>query len=213
MRSGHRQEWVCLVPGWRAGWGRRPAGVRLWSGRVSSSQRSSCHPQTDESPAVWPETPHSHSAPEHTREHTCLHHRFTPDHRAAFWEIDSYVITGAHACTVILKPHNSSSFKHCCAEELDREDTVSQSWEKQTRNMKQKSKLYTTCPLHCTPESLKHTQTEENINTLLDTHTWSRNNNNASLLVMNRNHWIPLNGVTGHCRRKDKCSVKCTEQT
>ncbi len=171
MRSGHRQEWVCLVPGWRAEWGRRPAGLRLWSGRVSSYQRSSCHPQTDGSPVVWPDTPHSHSAPEHTREHTCLHHCFTPDHRAAFWEIDSCVITGAHACTAILKPQNSPSFKHCCDAELDREDIVRQSWEKQNRKMKQKSKLYATCPLHCTPESLKHTQTD----TLLHTHTWSWN--------------------------------------
>ncbi len=48
-------------------------------------------------------------------------------------EIDSCVITGAHACGAMLKPHNSPSLKHCCDAELDREDTVRQSWEKHNR--------------------------------------------------------------------------------
>lgn len=84
----------------------------------------------------------------HTREHTCLHH--WSHSRILEMIIDSCVITGAHACSAILKPHSSPVRVHCCNADLDRENTVSQSWEKLNRKIKQWLKLlsYLSTPLH-----------------------------------------------------------------
>lgn len=84
----------------------------------------------------------------HTREHTCLHH--WSHSRILEMIIDSCVITGAHACSAILKPHSSPVRVHCCNADLDRENTVSQSWEKLNRKIKQWIKLlsYLSTPLH-----------------------------------------------------------------
>lgn len=103
-----------------------------------------------------------------TSKHHCWHNCLIPDQRGAFWDWESYLITGVHAYSAILKSQRlfvaSPLFRKSCNAELRTERTqLFSQGEKKPWKIKQLSKLHSTCPLHCKLESLKYTQTEENI--------------------------------------------------
>lgn len=214
-----------VVPCWRARWVRRPAGVRLWSGGASScqvirwhqqtGQVTRWHQQTGDSPAQTPAAPHWHSAPEaHTN--TAVDNCLMADQRGAFWDRDSYLFTGVHAYSAILKSQSlfvaSPLFRKSCNAELRTERTQLTKVKegKQKHKAVIKTSLYLSTPRHTWVSEIhkqrktSHTQTH---NTLLHTHT-----HDHAVIVKKRNRWLPLYGVKGHCGGKDKqCEIYRTK--